>query len=61
MEVGAFLVVFFFKKIDGNNSVPYPIKLEPSVVCVEIKGTYIQSDETSSLRGHIILGKRFYT
>lgn len=39
-----FLVVcfgFFLKKIDGNNSVPYAIKLEPSVVCVEIKGTYI--------------------
>lgn len=30
----------FFKKIGCNNSVPYPIKLEPSVVCVEIKGTY---------------------
>lgn len=38
------LVLFldvFKKKIDGNNSVPYLIKLEPSVVCVEIKGTYI--------------------
>lgn len=33
--------VCFFFLIDDNNSVPYPIKLEPSVVCVEIKGTYI--------------------
>lgn len=41
MDVGAFLVFF---KIDGNNSVPYPIKLEPSVACVEIKGAYIQRE-----------------
>lgn len=41
MDVGAFFFSCFFKKIDGNNSVPYPIKLEPSAVCVEIKGTYI--------------------
>lgn len=41
MLVLFFSCVFFKKKLDGNNSVTYPIKLEPSVVCVEIKGTYI--------------------